>query len=150
MRLIARFARSEVTVLIEGETGTGKELAARALHYLGRRKGEPFVPLNCGALPDILLENELFGHRAGAFTDAKRDVEGLIGQADGGTLFLDEVDTLSPHGQVALLNSFKRASTGRWAEPHCGEATCVIAASNTPLESLVVPAVVFVPIFSTG
>jgi DNA-binding NtrC family response regulator len=90
-------------VLIQGETGTGKELVARAIHYLGGRRYKPFVPVNCGALPDNLMENELFGHARGAFTDARDSQRGLIGSAEGGTLFLDEIECLSLKGQVALL-----------------------------------------------
>lgn len=103
LRLITRVARYDAPVLIEGETGTGKELCARAIHYLGTRQGQPFIPVNCGALPDNLVENELFGHEKGAFTDAKQSQVGLVAQAQGGTLFLDEIETLSPKGQVALL-----------------------------------------------
>jgi DNA-binding NtrC family response regulator len=100
---IERFARCDATVLIDGETGTGKELTARAIHYLSARAEGPFVPVNCGALPDTLIGSELFGHARGAFTDARESRQGLIAQADGGTLFLDELETLSTHGQVALL-----------------------------------------------
>lgn len=100
---VKRIARHNVTVSIYGETGTGKELVARALHYLGPRASGPFIPINCGALPDTLLENELFGHERGAFTDARSSQQGLIAQAEGGTLFLDEVEELSPKAQVALL-----------------------------------------------
>ena len=100
---LSRVAASDVTVLLLGETGTGKELAARAIHYLSARNGAPFIPVNCGALPDDLLESELFGHVRGAFTDAKTPQAGLVELAEGGTLFLDEVDTLSPKAQVALL-----------------------------------------------
>ena len=103
LRLIERVASVDATVLIQGETGTGKELAARALHYLSARRDFAFVPVNCGSLPDNLLESELFGHERGAFTDAKRASRGLIAQAEGGTLFLDEVEAMSPRGQVVLL-----------------------------------------------
>jgi DNA-binding NtrC family response regulator len=103
LSLVARYATCDATVLIEGETGTGKELVARAIHYLSRRRGLPFVALNCGALPDGLVESELFGHFRGAFTDAKETRPGLVAQARGGTLFLDEVEAMSPHAQVALL-----------------------------------------------
>jgi DNA-binding NtrC family response regulator len=96
-------ALSRATVLISGETGTGKELFARAIHYQGPRRGKPFIPVNCGALPDHLFENELFGHVKGAFTDASSAEKGLIAEAGGGTLFLDEVDALSHAGQVKLL-----------------------------------------------
>ena len=100
---IRRVATSEAPVLIEGETGSGKELAARAVHYWGVRNAGPFVPVNCGALPDHLLEAELFGHERGAFTDAKLARRGLVAEANGGTLFLDEVDALSAKAQVTLL-----------------------------------------------
>jgi DNA-binding NtrC family response regulator len=103
LQLAERMSRCDATVLIQGETGTGKELAARAIHYLGRRGTAPFVPVNCGALPESLVESELFGHARGAFTDAKEAHEGMVAQARGGTLLLDEVDALSPRSQVALL-----------------------------------------------
>jgi DNA-binding NtrC family response regulator len=100
---VSPLALSRVTVLISGETGTGKELFARAIHYQSPRHGKPFIPVNCGALPDHLFENELFGHVKGAFTDASSAEKGLIAEAEGGTLFLDEVDALSHAGQVKLL-----------------------------------------------
>ena len=103
VKRIKKVARYDAPVLIEGETGTGKELTARAIHYLGTRRDYPFIPLNCGAIPDNLVENELFGHEKGAFTDAKEAQKGLVAQAHGGTLFLDEVETLSAKAQVALL-----------------------------------------------
>src|SRR5688500_4445922 len=95
--VLKRFACCEVPLLIQGETGTGKELFARAAHYLSARRNGPLIPINCGALPDPLLESELFGHCRGAFTDAKSSKPGVVALADGGTLFLDEVDALSPH-----------------------------------------------------
>ena len=101
--LIRRFAVCDATVLVQGETGTGKELVARAIHYLGARRSFPFIPVNCGALPDTLVENELFGHARGAFTDARDARRGLIAEAQGGTLFLDEVEVLTPKVQVTLL-----------------------------------------------
>jgi DNA-binding NtrC family response regulator len=103
LRLIRRMAACDATVLIQGETGTGKELAARAIHYLGPRRSAPFIPVNCGALPESLVESELFGHVRGAFTDARETCAGVIAQAEGGTLFLDEVEALGLHAQVALL-----------------------------------------------
>jgi DNA-binding NtrC family response regulator len=103
LRAARRIASCDATVLIQGETGTGKELFGRAIHYLSARREGPFIPVNCGAIPDALIEAELFGHARGAFTDAKEARQGLIAQARGGTLFLDELETISPHGQVALL-----------------------------------------------
>ena len=101
--VLPNIAESESTVLILGESGTGKELLARAIHSLSPRAKKPFVAVNCGALPDTLLESELFGHRAGAFTDARRDREGRFARARGGTLFLDEIGDISPAMQVRLL-----------------------------------------------
>ena len=103
MSLLRRFAACDAPILIEGDTGTGKELAAREIHYCSRRQGRPFVPVNCGALPDSLVEDELFGHVAGAFTDARAGREGLVEIAAAGTLFLDEIDTLGLKGQATLL-----------------------------------------------
>lgn len=103
LRLLGKMAACDAPVLIEGETGTGKELAARAIHYQSARKDRPFIPVNCGGIPDALIESELFGHRKGAFTDAKENQPGLVTLAEGGTLFLDEIDALSPKGQVTLL-----------------------------------------------
>lgn len=103
LRQISEIARIDAPVLIEGETGTGKELAARMMHYSGPRAEMPFIPVNCGALPDSLVENELFGHSRGAYTDAREPQQGLVAQAHGGTLFLDEIDALPYRGQVALL-----------------------------------------------
>ncbi|MCG6973382.1 MAG: sigma 54-interacting transcriptional regulator [Desulfobacterales bacterium] len=96
-------AGSDTTVLLEGESGTGKELFARAIHSLSHRKNGPMVTVNCGALPDTLLESELFGYKAGAFTDAKRDKPGRLAMAEKGTLFLDEIGDISPMLQMRLL-----------------------------------------------
>jgi len=96
-------AGCDASVLISGETGTGKEICARAIHYLGPRQGHPFVPLNCGAIPVELVENELFGHTQGAFTGASHQKHGLLDEAKGGTLFLDEIDSLPMTAQVKLL-----------------------------------------------
>lgn len=97
-------------MLISGETGTGEELVAHAIHRMSRRKNNPFVAVNCGSLMDSLFESELFGHERGAFTDAHTRRPGLMAQAAGGTLFLDEVDTLTPRGQVALLRALQDRS----------------------------------------
>jgi len=102
-KLLPTIARSESTVLIEGESGTGKELVARAIHHLSQRREKSMVTVNCGALPDTLLESELFGYKAGAFTDAKKDKLGRFALAEGGTIFLDEIGDLSPALQVKLL-----------------------------------------------
>ena len=101
--MIPILSASKSTVLISGETGTGKELFARAIHYSGERRSKPFVPVNCAALPDHLIENELFGHSKGAFTGALLEKPGLLHEADGGTLFLDEINSLSLSVQSKLL-----------------------------------------------
>ncbi|MBN2713430.1 MAG: sigma 54-interacting transcriptional regulator [Planctomycetes bacterium] len=103
MGMLPDVAASDATVVIHGETGTGKELLARAIHNLSLRRNKPFVAVNCGALPDTLLESELFGYRKGAFTDAKADKPGRFALAEGGTIFLDEIGDLSPVLQVKLL-----------------------------------------------
>jgi two-component system response regulator AtoC len=100
---IGKVADYKTTVLIQGESGTGKELVARALHSGSSRKNKPFIPLNCGAIPETLLESELFGHKRGAFTDAHADKKGLFAEADQGTLFLDEIGELPLTLQVKLL-----------------------------------------------
>jgi len=102
-RILPEIAESDSTVLIEGPSGSGKELFARAIHNLSPRAGKPLVAINCGALPDTLLESELFGYMAGAFTDAKRDKPGRVAAAEGGTLFLDEIGDVSPALQMRLL-----------------------------------------------
>jgi DNA-binding NtrC family response regulator len=131
-------ARSNRPVLITGETGTGKELCARAIHHLGRRRNFPFVPVDCGAVPDHLFENELFGHERGAFTDAHRHQKGLISLAEGGTLFLDEVDSLSPMSQVKLLRFLQdRIYRPLGADRFERADVNVVAATNQDLEALV-------------
>jgi transcriptional regulator with PAS, ATPase and Fis domain len=101
--ILPNIAESESTVLVQGPSGSGKELFARALHNLSFRKKKPFVAVNCGALPDSLLDSELFGYVKGAFTDAKKDKPGRFKLAEGGTIFLDEVESLSAATQVKLL-----------------------------------------------
>jgi len=101
--ILPQVSESDSSVLIEGETGTGKELMARAIHNLSLRKAKPFVAISCGALPDTLLESELFGHKAGAFTNAVKDKPGYFAVAEGGTIFLDEIGETSPAFQVRLL-----------------------------------------------
>lgn len=103
LKIISRIARCDAITLIQGETGTGKELAARAIHYLSSRNNYPFIPVNCAAIPDSLFESEVFGHVKGAFTDARENQIGLIEHAEGGTLFLDEIECLSAKGQATLL-----------------------------------------------
>jgi Nif-specific regulatory protein len=100
---VERAARTDATVLLRGESGTGKELVARAIHFNSPRRGQPLVKVDCAALPDNLVENELFGHEKGAFTGADREAEGKVDAADGGTLFLDEIGELSPAAQGKLL-----------------------------------------------
>ncbi|MEO8007719.1 MAG: sigma-54 dependent transcriptional regulator [Betaproteobacteria bacterium] len=138
LRLISKFCACDATVLVQGETGTGKELAARAIHYLSRRRGHPFIPVNCGALPDTLVENELFGHVRGAFTDAREHRVGLVGRAQGGTLFLDEIESLSPKAQVVLLRFLQDGTYQPLGgkELLVGDAR-VVAASNIEIGDLV-------------
>ena len=138
LRRIAAIAGTDAPVLIEGETGTGKELVARAMHYSGPRSGMPFIPANCGALPENLIENEFFGHARGAYTDAREPQQGLIAQAQRGTLFLDEIDALPARGQVALLRflqdlRYRPLGAGRDQRADVR----VIAATNTSLEEAV-------------
>jgi two-component system response regulator AtoC len=111
--IIKRLSPYNTTVLITGESGTGKELIARAIHEHSPRRGKPFIAINCGAIPETLIESELFGHRRGAFTDASRDKKGLFEEANGGTLFLDEVGDLPLHLQVKLLRALQEQAIRR-------------------------------------
>ena len=134
MENLRRVARFDVRVLICGETGTGKELAARLLHETGARAKAPFVPVNCGAIPVELLENELFGHERAAYTDACEPHHGLIEEADGGTLFLDEVDCLSLRAQVKLLRFLQDSTFRRLGSTRLRRSdTRIVSASNCDL-----------------
>jgi DNA-binding NtrC family response regulator len=131
-------ARCDATVLITGETGTGKELCARAIHYLSPRTKHPFIPINCGAIPADLAENELFGHQRGAYTGAASSQPGIIVEANGGTLFLDEIDCLSPLTQVKLLRFLQDKEYRPLGSSRTRRADVrVIAATNTDIEESV-------------
>ncbi|HLK48667.1 MAG TPA: sigma-54 dependent transcriptional regulator [Bryobacteraceae bacterium] len=135
---LPRFARSDAPVCITGETGTGKELCARALHHLSNRRPLPFIGVDCGALPEQLFENEMFGHARGAFTDAHRDHKGLIAMAEGGTLFLDEIDALSLASQAKLLRFLQERSFRPLGSDRFEAADVrIIAATNRDLEIVV-------------
>ena len=135
--ILPQVAASGSTVLILGETGTGKELLARAIHNLSSKKDKPFIAVNCGALPDTLLESELFGYKAGAFTGAEKDKPGRFAAAEGGTIFLDEIGDVSPALQTRLL----RVLQDKTYEPLGGTQPVranvrVIAATNRDLSAL--------------
>ncbi|MCP9455316.1 MAG: sigma-54 dependent transcriptional regulator [Nitrospira sp.] len=137
-KLVARVAMSKSTVLLQGESGTGKELIARAIHAYGPRRDKPFVPVNCGALPDALLESEMFGHEKGAFTGAVAQKVGLFESADGGTLFLDEIGDLGKDLQVKLLRVMQDHEVRRLGATTATKVDVrIIAATNRDLESLV-------------
>ncbi|MBN2062488.1 MAG: sigma 54-interacting transcriptional regulator [Deltaproteobacteria bacterium] len=136
--LMEQVSESDTSVLLEGESGTGKELFAKAIHSLSHRNNGPLITINCGALPDTLLESELFGYKAGAFTDAKKDKPGRLALAKGGTLFLDEISDISPALQVRLL----RVLQDRVYEPLGGTLSekadvRIVAATNKNLEEMV-------------
>ena len=136
--MLEQVAESSSTVLLEGESGTGKELFARAIHSLSGRKKGSLVTVNCGALPDTLLESELFGYKAGAFTDAKKDKLGRIALAQGGTLFLDEIGDVSPALQVRLLRVLQEKTYEPLGGTYPEKADVrVIAATNRNLQDLV-------------
>ena len=135
-RLAERVAPHEMSILITGESGTGKELLARAVHYASRRADGAFVVENCGALPDTLLESELFGHKRGAYTGAFEDRIGLFQQADGGTIFLDEIGETSPAFQVKLLRALQEGEIRALGSPRPVSVDVrVIAATNRDLEA---------------
>jgi PAS domain S-box-containing protein len=136
--MMEQLSATDTTVLLAGESGTGKELFAKAIHSLSRRKDGPMITINCGAMPDNLLESELFGYKSGAFTDAKKDKPGRITLAHGGTLFLDEIGDISPAMQTRLL----RVLQDKTFEPLGGTGSekvdvRVIAATNKDLNALV-------------
>jgi len=138
IKTIPLIAKSDLPVLITGPTGTGKELCARAIHLLSSRRSFPFIPVDAGAIPDHLFENELFGHARGAFTDAHTAQKGLAAMAEGGTLFLDEVDALSPSAQAKVLRflqerTYKPLGSDRFVKA----ALNIIAATNRDLETCV-------------
>ncbi len=136
--LIAQVCGSETTVLIRGESGTGKELVANAIHYNSHRAGKPFIKVNCGALPENVVESELFGHEKGAFTGAIATRKGRFELADGGTIFLDEVGDLSPTTQIKLLRVLQEKEFERVGGTSTIKSDVrVIAATNRDLEELI-------------
>ena len=135
---ISMVAPTDVTVSIFGESGTGKELVARTIHALSNRYERPFVVMNCGAIPEALLEDELFGHVRGSFTDASKDREGLFALADGGTLFLDEIGEMPAHLQVKLLRVLQSQEFRRIGDDHDIRVDVrVVTATNRDLEKAV-------------
>jgi len=136
---VSKVASSEATtILVQGESGTGKDLIAKAIHYQSRRQDKPFVAINCSAIPETLMEAELFGHERGAFTDAKAMKKGLFEMADGGTLFLDEIGELSPLLQAKLLRVLEDQMIRRVGGVRDMQVDVrVIAASNRDLERAV-------------
>ena len=138
LNLAARVAHSNATVLITGDTGTGKELIARAIHFAGPRRDKPFIPVNCAALPENLLESELFGHEKGAFTGADRQRKGRFELADGGTLFIDEVGEIPPAVQIKLLRVLQERAFERLGGTETLHMDVrVVAATHRDLEALI-------------
>jgi len=135
---IPLIAQCDASVLISGETGTGKELCARAIHYLSPRADKPFLPVTCGAIPTELVENELFGHVQGAYTNASTASAGLIREAEGGTLFLDEIDCLPLQAQVKLMRVLQEKEYRQLGSPKIHQADIrIIAATNIDLEQAI-------------
>jgi two-component system response regulator AtoC len=135
VRMVEKVKDYDTTVLVTGESGTGKELVARMLHFAGWRKDRPFVAINCGAIPETLLESELFGHRKGAFTEAKADRAGLIEKADGGTLFLDEIGELPLMLQTKLLRFLQEGELRRLGDTEVRKVNVrIVAATARDLE----------------
>ncbi len=136
--MIAKLARSQAPVLVSGDSGAGKELAAKLIHELGPRADGPFIPVNCGAIPTELMESEFFGHKKGSFTGAATDKEGLFQAADGGTLMLDEVADLPLHMQVKLLRVIQeKAVMPIGARQEVAVDVRVLSATHKPLKPLV-------------
>jgi two-component system response regulator GlrR len=126
--------KSDAPVMITGETGTGKDLCARAIHYTSARACSPFIPVNCGSIPDELFENEFFGHERGAFTDARDKHPGLVREAEGGTVFLDDIECLSPRNQTKILRFIQEGTYLPLGSGKTRRANVrVIAATNTDL-----------------
>ena len=135
---VSVFGACDAPVLLTGETGTGKELCARVTHLISKRHRGPFIPVDCGALPDHLFENELFGHARGAFTDARTEQKGLVALANGGTLFMDEIDSLSLQAQSKVLRLLQeRVYRPLGSEVFKQAEVRIIAATNRDLEELV-------------
>ena len=136
--MAARVAQSDTTVLLEGESGTGKELLAKAIHFHGARTRAPFVTINCGAIPEHLLESELFGHRRGSFTGAVADKRGKFETADGGSIFLDEIGELPTQLQVKILRVLQEREIDKVGDPRPIKVDVrVIAATNRDLEKMI-------------
>ncbi len=134
LELMGVVARTDFPVLLQGETGTGKELVARGIHYSGARATRPFITLNCGTIPETLMEDELFGHVRGAFTGAHKDKKGVFEEADGGTLFLDEIGELQPSCQVKLLRVLQESEVRRLGDTGNRKVDVrIIAATNKKL-----------------
>jgi transcriptional regulator with PAS, ATPase and Fis domain len=138
LNLVGRVSRSDATVLITGESGTGKELVAKGIHFSGKRKGEPFIPINCAAIPESLIEAELFGYKRGSFTGATQDTKGKFETANGGTLFLDEISQMPLALQPKLLRVLQEQEIVRIGESNPRKIDArIIAATNQNLEKMV-------------
>lgn len=136
--LVERVSKNSVTVLIEGESGTGKELVAKGIHYSGSRKSRPFVAINCAAIPETLIEAELFGYKRGAFTGAVADSTGKFEEANGGTLFLDEISSMSLQSQTRLLRVLQEQEVTRLGENNTRKIDVrIVAATNENLTELI-------------
>nr|MBA3601154.1 sigma-54-dependent Fis family transcriptional regulator [Acidobacteriota bacterium] len=138
LNIVGRVSRSDATVLITGESGTGKELVAKGIHFSGKRKNEPFIPINCAAIPETLIEAELFGYKRGSFTGATSDTKGKFEDASGGTLFLDEIGDLPLDVQPKILRFLQEGEVQPLGEKRPVKVDVrIIAATNMPLEEKV-------------